>query len=111
MIRYIDAASGIRVLVPSAANTGILFEDSEGNACFSQLQSHADSGEPSPRDHNPERLQLTGIDRTAPMDPAAIATLMLYLFEHHRNVIVRNRLAYSYAHQVTIHLPRRWLRR
>ena len=93
MVRRVDAAAGIGVLVPGAADGRILLDDGELDARLAQLDRHAEAGQPSADDHRTEARQHLGRRPGAPGHAARVAVAEAHLLEQQRDVFLRHLLA------------------
>ncbi len=111
MIRRIDAAAGIAVLIPGAANGVVLLEDDKGDAGLAQLNAGVEAGHAGSDDDDFGVLQRGRAGRPAPLQAPRGQAVAGQILAHHRDVVVGHRFAgrdrHHLAQERVVSLPRR----
>ena len=97
MVRRIDAAAGIAIDVPGAAELVVLLDDGVGNAETPECNSKRDGADPGPDDQD-MLLRKPLVRRT--MGPARLARDKSHLFAHQRRIFRGDVFAEAGAHHL-----------
>ncbi len=115
MVRRIDAAAGIDVFIPGAADSIVLFQDNKRDAGLLQLNSCIEAGHAGADDDDLDAVQPVGAGPPAPFQAARLEAVGGQVLAHHRDIVVGNRFAgrdrHHLAQQRVVDLPMRYLSR
>lgn len=100
MVGRIDAASRIDVFIPGAANGSVLFQDDEGDAGLLQLDAGIEPRHAGPDDDDLGIVARRGIRRRPPFQAARVQAVAGEVLAHHRDIVVRHRLAGRHRHHL-----------
>ena len=98
VIADVDAAPGVRVLVPRAADAGVLLDDRERDTGFLQPDTGEQPGLSATDDDDGERRACVLVDVEVHL--ARVDAVELHLLEHHRDVLLGHVLAHEPRHHL-----------
>ena len=104
MVGCVDAATGIEILVPAAADRRVFLDNCKGNAGFFKPNARAHARHSRADNDNRKRLKLFAHWAAAPVQAARVRLGCFQIFAHHRDIISAD----IFADGGTQHLPQRF---
>ena len=100
MVGRIDAAAGVYVFIPGAADGIVLLDDDEGDAGLPQLNGGIETGHAGPDNDDIGALQRGGVQRQSPFQAARWQAVVGQVLAHHRDIVVGHRFACGDRHHL-----------